>query len=112
MSRVLGVTFSPTRQRRLCLSASAQEVAGGEGDTSGTTIAVVIAVVVVLLGLILGYFLYARMKKMKAKPSVVLGSPMPVQCNIADVSSTTSGTNQVEMGAAPEVVVDDDESKI
>ena len=39
---------------------------------------------------------------------------MPVQCNVADVSSTTSATtSQVEMGANyPEVVVDDDESKI
>jgi len=92
-------------------SASAQEVAG-DGDSSGATVAVVITVVVVVVAVIVGLFVCVRMKKMKAKPSVVLGSPMPVQCNIADVSSTTSATNQVEMGAAPEVVVDDDESKI
>ena len=75
-----------------------------------------VSIVVAAIALVFGYFLYARMVKMKSKPSVVLGAPMPVVCNVAEVSSTASsraGNNQeVELGAAPEVVVDDDESKI
>jgi len=97
-------------------AASAQSVDENASGNAGTTTAIVVSIVVAAIALVFGYFLYARMVKMKSKPSVVLGAPMPVVCNVAEVSSTASsraGNNQeVELGAAPEVVVDDDESKI
>ena len=109
----------PTQSLIIEGSAAAQSVEGTAAG-SGLITGIVIAIVVAAGAVAGGYFLYVRMAKMKSTPSVVLGSPMPVQCNIANVSSTASsgGTQEVELGAATNAddddnfAISDDESKI